>query len=159
MIVLFELALMIAPIKECATMPLAFVNLDTLELTVVSALAPMNALVMENVLTGHVFATVVLWELIVRSRDVRVDVETTNTVMMVPVLATLDSLAETVISEPAPMIALVTDIASMALAIAVLVGLVTIVHKRCALGVALAMGSASTLHVFANQATLVLIVH
>jgi hypothetical protein len=109
-------------------MQLVIVNLDSLELIVQSALAQINAQLKENVLIGHAFAMLDSWEMIVHSRDVKVVVDLINTVMTDLVLATLVTLALTVISEPAPMIVSDMVIASMAPATVVQVGLEMIVH-------------------------------
>jgi len=105
----------------------AIANLDSLEQIAQSALAQINAQLKENVLTGHVFVMLDLWEMIVHLRDVKVVVDSINIAMTVVVHATLDTLEQFAISEHAPMIVLDMDIASMDHVIVALVGLVTIV--------------------------------
>lgn len=56
---------MIVQTEVFVIMQLASVNLDTLELTVLSAPVQINAQDKENVLTGHVFVMPDLWEMIV----------------------------------------------------------------------------------------------
>jgi len=118
---------MIVQTKEFATMPHAIANLDSLELTVQSALAQINVQLKENVLIGHVFVMLDLWEMIVHSRDVKVVVDSINTATTVLVHATLVILVQFVTSEHAPMIVSDMDIVSMDHAIVALDGLVMIV--------------------------------
>jgi len=51
--------------KEFATMPLAIANLDSLEQIVRLVPAQINVQDKENVLIGHAFAMLDLWEMIV----------------------------------------------------------------------------------------------
>jgi len=81
---------MIAQTKVFATMQPAIASWDSQEPIALLVPAPMSALDKASVLTGPVSAILVSWEKIVPSRDVKVDVATTSTVMMDHVLATLD---------------------------------------------------------------------
>lgn len=119
---------MIVQAEVFAIMLLAIANSDSQELIVQLEHAQINVLVKENVLTGHVFAMLDLWERIVHLRLVKEDVDSTNIVMMVFAHVTQDSQEQIVILELAPMIVSDMVIASMDHAIVVQDGQVTIVH-------------------------------